>query len=68
MYLTFNIVHSEEYVRNSGIQSPYVQKDATCIELVIDFVFCFNPLLDNSENNSSIYLNKCLGVLTLEIV
>jgi hypothetical protein len=63
MYLLFNIVHSEGNVKNSDIQSPYVEKDETCIQLQIDFVFCFNLLLDSSENNSSQYLNKCSRVL-----
>jgi len=68
MNLPFNIVHYEGHVRNSGFQSPYVEKDASCIKLLIDFLFCFNLLLDSNENNSSMYLNKFSWVLTLEIV
>jgi hypothetical protein len=59
MNLPFNIVHSEGNVRHSDIQSPYVEKDATCIELLIEFILYFNFLLDSSENNSSQYANKC---------
>jgi len=68
MYLPFNIVHYEGNIRYSGIQSPYVERNASCIELLIDFVFCFNLLLGSNENNISMYLNKCSWVLTLEIV
>jgi hypothetical protein len=66
MYLQFNIVRSEGNVRNSGIQSPYVEKDASCIELLIDCVFCFNLLLDCSSKYLFDTISYVIKVSTLE--